>query len=147
MAIFCRIWGAGPSTAEQWYSQGHRSLTDLRTSAKLTSHQRVGLDLFDDLDERMSRQEAAEIEAVVASHAKTVGADVLEVTACGSYRRGKPTCGDLDVLVTPTTPGHSDDLQGVFDRLLESMRGSGFLTHDLTVQSSGSQQVINKIEA
>ena len=79
----------GPSTAEMWYRQGHRSLADLRSpGCKLTSHQRVGLELFDDLDERMGRDEAAEIEAAVARHAKDISPE-LEITACGSYRRGK----------------------------------------------------------
>ena len=37
---------------------------DLRgPGCKLTSHQRVGLELFDDLYERMGRNEAAEIKA------------------------------------------------------------------------------------
>ncbi len=43
----------------------------------------------------------------------------LEVIACGSYRRGKPTCGDLDILIT-----HHDDviLEGFFDQLLDKLR-------------------------
>lgn len=46
----------------------------------------------------------------------------LLCVACGSYRRGKPTCGDVDVLVThPDGQSH----RGVFNKLLDSLRRSG----------------------
>jgi len=134
--LFNRIWGVGPTTAESWYTQGFRSLQDLRQKAKLSRQQQVGLRLFDDLDERMPREEAAEIEASVRDHAMRINPG-LEVIACGSYRRGKATCGDLDVLVTHPDTGQ---LTGVFDQLLHSMRKSGFLTDDLTIQTNGNQQ-------
>ena len=62
----------------------------------------------------------------------------LEVIGCGSYRRGKKTCGDLDVLVT-----HEDEdaLDELFERILGKLRKTGFLTNDLTVQKDGNQQV------
>lgn len=42
--------------------------------------------------------------------------------ACGSYRRGKATCGDVDVLITqPDGKSH----KGVFSKLLQSLRDSG----------------------
>ena len=46
----------------------------------------------------------------------------LEVITCGSYRRGKPTCGDVDILVT-----HSDGRshRGVLPRLVEEGKESG----------------------
>lgn len=46
----------------------------------------------------------------------------LVCVACGSYRRGKSTCGDVDVLVThPDGQSH----RGVFNKLLDSLRRSG----------------------
>lgn len=46
----------------------------------------------------------------------------LVCVACGSYRRGKPTCGDVDVLVThPDGQSH----RGVFSKLLDSLHRSG----------------------
>lgn len=46
----------------------------------------------------------------------------LVCVACGSYRRGKPTCGDVDVLVThPDGQSH----RGVFNKLLDSLHRSG----------------------
>lgn len=45
-----------------------------------------------------------------------------EVVVCGSYRRGKPTCGDVDVLITHPD-GHSHEL--IFRPLLARLRDSG----------------------
>lgn len=46
----------------------------------------------------------------------------LVCVACGSYRRGKATCGDVDVLVThPDGQSH----RGVFNKLLDSLHRSG----------------------
>ncbi|XP_011906956.1 PREDICTED: DNA polymerase lambda isoform X5 [Cercocebus atys] len=43
----------------------------------------------------------------------------LLCVACGSYRRGKATCGDVDVLIThPDGRSH----RGIFSRLLDSLR-------------------------
>lgn len=46
----------------------------------------------------------------------------LEVITCGSYRRGKSTCGDVDILVT-----HSDGRshRGVLPQLVEEGERSG----------------------
>uniref|UniRef100_A0A4W3J629 DNA polymerase n=1 Tax=Callorhinchus milii TaxID=7868 RepID=A0A4W3J629_CALMI len=61
----------------------------------------------------------------------------LLAMACGSFRRGKPTCGDVDVLVThPDGRSHC----GVFSKILSALRASGFLTDDLLWQDSGKQQ-------
>ena len=63
--------------------------------------------------------------------------DGLEVVTCGSYRRGKPTCGDVDILVThPDGRSH----RGVFGQLLERGRQEGFLTDDLSVHNDPEGQ-------
>ena len=41
---------------------------------------------------------------------------------CGSYRRGKPTCGDVDILVThPDGRSH----KGIFSRLIQLLKEDG----------------------
>ena len=63
--------------------------------------------------------------------------DGLEVVTCGSYRRGKPTCGDVDILVThPDGRSH----KGVFTQMLEKGKEEGFLTDDLSVHSDPEGQ-------
>ena len=92
MTIFV-VWGVGPSTAEQWYYQGMRTLDDLKKADTehenfLNRHQKIGLELFEDLDQRMTRTEAAEIEAYIRKSVLEIDKD-FEIIACGSYRRGK----------------------------------------------------------
>ncbi len=46
----------------------------------------------------------------------------LVAMACGSYRRGKATCGDVDVLIThPDGKSH----KGVFSKVLQTLHDSG----------------------
>lgn len=46
----------------------------------------------------------------------------LVAMACGSYRRGKATCGDVDVLIThPDGKSH----KGVFSKVLQILHDSG----------------------
>ncbi|NXQ94421.1 DPOLL polymerase, partial [Sagittarius serpentarius] len=121
LELFSNIWGAGVKTAQMWYQQGFRTLDDIRTKATLTSQQAVGLKHYTDFLERMPRAEAAEIEQTVRQAALALKPGLVCV-ACGSYRRGKPTCGDVDVLVThPDGQSH----RGVFSKLLDSLHRSG----------------------
>ncbi|XP_037660529.1 DNA polymerase lambda isoform X3 [Choloepus didactylus] len=118
LEVFSNIWGAGIKTAQMWYQQGFRSLEDIRSKAFLTTQQAIGLKHYDNFLERMPREEAAEIEQMVRESAQALNPRLLCV-ACGSYRRGKATCGDMDVLVThPDGWSH----QGILSRLLDSLR-------------------------
>ncbi|XP_004616395.2 DNA polymerase lambda isoform X3 [Sorex araneus] len=136
LELFSNIWGAGTKTAQMWYQQGFRSLDDIRDQASLTTQQAIGLKHYDDFLERMPREEAAEIEQTVRESAQALSPGLLCV-ACGSYRRGKASCGDVDVLVThPDGRSH----QGILSRLLESLRQQGFLTDDLVSQEENGQQ-------
>ncbi|XP_068817540.1 DNA polymerase lambda [Capricornis sumatraensis] len=136
LELFSNIWGAGTKTAQMWYNQGFRSLEDIRNHACLTTQQAIGLKHYDDFLDRMPREEAAEIEQTVREAAQALNPGLLCV-ACGSYRRGKATCGDMDVLLTHPD-GHSH--QGVFSRLLDSLRQQGFLTDDLVSHEENGQQ-------
>jgi hypothetical protein len=79
----------------------------------------------------------AKIEEIVRQHALKLDHS-LELTTCGSYRRGKPDCGDIDILITSkrvcsnckhqthneqTSQGHS-----LIALLVASLHKAGFLT-------------------
>jgi hypothetical protein len=69
------IWGVGHATASKWASRGIRSVKELRyvlkhdpdRAAKLNVSrcQRIGLDRYEDLLDRMSRSEAEQIGNIV----------------------------------------------------------------------------------
>lgn len=57
----------------------------------------------------------------VRSAAKVIK-EGLELTVCGSFRRGKETCGDVDILIT-----HPDGVshENIFKPLLEKLKENG----------------------
>ncbi|XP_067129413.1 DNA polymerase lambda-like [Centruroides vittatus] len=125
--LFTKIWGAGPTTAEQWVQQGLYTLEDLNSKAKLSFQQKIGLKYFDDFLDRMPREEAKQIAETVKSVALSLNPGLI-IEACGSYRRGKQTCGDLDILIT-----HSDreSHKSILSDLINKLHEQGFLTDDL----------------
>uniref|UniRef100_A0A674EQW5 DNA-directed DNA polymerase n=1 Tax=Salmo trutta TaxID=8032 RepID=A0A674EQW5_SALTR len=115
LEMFTNIWGAGAKTAQLWYTQGFRTLEDIH-----------------DFLDRMPREEAAAIE----KNAQFLDPGLLAM-ACGSYRRGKDTCGDVDVLIShPDGKSH----RGVFSKVLQSLHQSGFLTDDLVSHEESGEQ-------
>ena len=67
ITLFLGVWGAGPATAQTWFSQGFRSLEDLTNKASLTRHQKVGLRLYEDLNQRIPSDEVAIIHQTVGT--------------------------------------------------------------------------------
>ena len=65
----------------------------------LTKGQRIGLKYFQDFEERIPRKEIEATEKILRSEIQRLDPD-YEITICGSYRRGLPTSGDIDVLLT-----------------------------------------------
>lgn len=127
--LFTKIWGAGPSTAQKWVQQGFRSLEELAAKGNLSSQQKIGLKHFHDFLDKMPYAEAGLIADTVKTAALSIQPG-LEVIPCGSYRRGRAMCGDVDVLIThPDGKSH----EGVLCKILQILHESNFLTDDLAV--------------
>ncbi|CAE6358650.1 unnamed protein product [Rhizoctonia solani] len=108
--LFQGIYGVGPQTAHSWYVRGLRTLADIRNRMDgivLSPAQELGLQYYTDLRRRMPRGEAAEIFRLIKAVALQFD-PMLNIEIMGSFRRGKPTCGDIDILITrPTSDGKS----------------------------------------
>jgi DNA polymerase lambda len=68
----------------------------------LSKNQKIGLKYVDEFKVRIPRDECTIIVDKIKEKLKEMSEpnDVYEAIACGSYRRGKPDCGDIDILIT-----------------------------------------------
>ncbi len=95
-----RVVGIGPAKAKDLVGQGITTLDDLRRHEdKLTKAQRIGLKHFADFEKRIPRDEIKRVETFVVRILKKLDPRYKAVV-CGSYRRGQPTSGDIDFLLT-----------------------------------------------
>eukprot|EP00056_Hartaetosiga_gracilis_P018435 m.761 g.761 ORF g.761 m.761 type:complete len:208 (+) comp673_c0_seq1:41-664(+) len=93
----------------------------------LTENQQIGVELYEELQQRIPRKEVDEIVAFVKKAVLGINNKCV-FEACGSYRRGKQTCGDVDLLIS-----HRDPVvrQQLFNIIIPQLKKKGFLTHDL----------------
>jgi DNA polymerase lambda len=105
LEAFQNIYGVGPKKAEQLIADGYTTMEQLRAAAAkdaklLNKNQRIGLTYYNDLLLRIPRAEMDE-------HATTLMAAkpaALEGVIVGSYRRGQPNSGDIDMLIRTASP-------------------------------------------
>eukprot|EP00742_Colponemidia_sp_Colp-10_P010216 GILJ01011208.1.p1 GENE.GILJ01011208.1~~GILJ01011208.1.p1 ORF type:complete len:660 (+),score=72.48 GILJ01011208.1:80-2059(+) len=131
--LYARIWGAGPKACERWYTLGYRTYEDLLSHNELNQQQKVGLKYVDEFEQRIPREEVQMLEEVIRSAAVKVDSK-LQLQICGSYRRERPTCGDIDVVLYHPEGGHRQS----FFRLIERLRKDKFLTDDLATPTTSS---------
>ena len=108
--VFCKIWGVGPATASNLYHQmGFRTIEAIRKNPQsLSNRQRIGLKYYEELQERIPRQEVDRIFHSVLAIAQGLDSSTWGYL-CGSHRRRKPDSGDVDVLlILPPIPGGAD---------------------------------------
>ncbi|CAG8724888.1 12111_t:CDS:10 [Dentiscutata erythropus] len=139
---FGDIFGVGAFTAMKWYAKGYRTFDDIIKNVDLTHAQRIGIEYFDELQEKILRDEVTEISNRVKEAAYKVDPDLLCIPV-GSYIRGQPTCGDIDILITKKNDGDGKINYGAFSKLLAILHEEGLLTHDLT-QPHGKEKVSSK---
>lgn len=135
LKLFTGVWGAGPKTAELWVARGFKTLDDL-PEEELTFQQKIGVRHYDDINEKMPRSEVAEFEKLIRGHAEEVGSGlVMEV--CGSYRRGRPMCGDIDILLSHT---EGNLHQQYLSTLLNKLKDVNLITDDLITVDNEAQR-------
>ena len=142
------VWGIGTETARKLHREDRVStVAQLRALAerqpgKLSANQHVGLRFYEEFKERIPRDE---VEAL-AGHVEDAVAAVCpgcSVTVAGSYRRGKTSCGDIDVLLCPSeefirggsqgAPGATvDTVENILPAVLARLRTRGVVTDDLS---------------
>ncbi|KAF9112172.1 hypothetical protein BGX27_003834 [Mortierella sp. AM989] len=129
--LFRSVYGVGSEKATEWYNKGLRTLDDLRKLPDLTKNQISGLRYYDDLLKRIPRSEVEKVGSVVESTAKALHTDI-QSQVTGSYRRGKPDCGDIDIVVARPNVDNGDELFDIMEHILNDLTNQGFLVDHLS---------------
>ncbi len=137
--IFLKIYGVGIKQADKWVAQGHRTLQDLKEKVKLNESQRIGLEHFDDLNERIPRWEVGALAGVVKEKAAEIDGSV-EFIIGGSYRRGSKDSGDIDLIITKKGTTTSQNLLPFLEKLVQRLTAGGFLTASLASFSGNTSK-------
>lgn len=92
---FKKIFGVGPKTAEKFYQAGYRTVEDVGLYAPLTDAQRLGVMYYYHLLERIPRSEIDQFKCLFEdTFPRSARWEIV-----GSYRRGTPDSGDIDVII------------------------------------------------
>ena len=102
---------------------------------KLNSHQLLGVKWFHDMSQKIPRNEVQCAERILKAAAKHMNAE-LQVTLCGSYRRGRPKSGDIDCLLTHPGIATMAELESypvnILAKFVELLTNLDFLIDHLT---------------
>lgn len=166
MLQISKVWGIGDKTAEKLVKMGYHSVADLREKGLhlLTAQQLIGLNYYEELLEKIPRAEVERIYMTVNESCQKIlpGAECI---VCGSYRRGRPESGDVDILILPppvsstsaiSTSSTSSEVAkdhpiysishehfSALPCLVKALSDSGFLTDHLTLPK-GYHTAINE---
>ena len=126
LAAFQQIYGVGPKKAEQLVAAGYTTIAALRAAAAATPdilnrNQHIGLRYYEPLLTRIPRTEMDQHAALLLAHKPTA----LQGTIVGSYRRGRPDSGDIDMLLC--TPRPTDDSSAALTAYVTALQSAGYI--------------------
>lgn len=133
---FKDIWGVGSAIADKLFRHGYRSISDIRENIPsfFNHNQNIGLQFYEEFLEKIPREEVKQIsDRVEATANRLAGQRRLISIPCGSYRRGRAMCGDVDILMTFDDP---DSCEGFLSALVEELMKEGLVTHKLHVSDN-----------
>ena len=133
------IWGVGPSGAKKLLEAGFENIEQVRKGIAdrslnwLTRNQLVGVECYEDFQERFSRTEAQKIFEIIKARVVNMYPQA-EVKIMGSFRRGKNSCGDVDIHITSPkyydqVPTKVNYLGGLVDVLFQMKHLAFHLTY------------------
>ncbi|GJQ15565.1 hypothetical protein GpartN1_g7356.t1 [Galdieria partita] len=140
LRLFCGIHGVGPTTACLWYDQYHlRTLQDVKNfleRKRLEGHplaiKEYGLQYYDDLQQKISREEALHIFRQV-EHAFHEVDPHLSCWLVGGFRRGQEEGHDIDILGC-----HDVEENGHFGKLAQILKVMGKKFEYLSLEHDSS---------
>jgi NAD-dependent DNA ligase/DNA polymerase/3'-5' exonuclease PolX len=101
--ILADVYGIGPKKAKELVDGGITSIAQLRENQQLLNDiQKVGLQYYEDVLKRIPRSEIEDYKVIFDRAFPKVEDAKLEIV--GSYRRGAQASGDIDAIITSSSP-------------------------------------------
>ncbi|AZL89273.1 DNA polymerase family X protein [Megavirus baoshan] len=140
-----RVIGIGSSTAKKLITKyGITSVKELKKAIKngeveVSNAILLGLKYYGIVEGNIPRKEIDQVEKYLEKQAENINED-LEIMICGSYRRGKATSGDIDILIyhpgMKTTKEMLNpekyNLKPYFEIFISNLTKNGFLLDHMT---------------
>lgn len=129
------VHGIGPVKARELIEKnGIKSIDDLRRAVAenpglLNDVQKMGLKYYDDAILRIPRAEMMEHEKLILSALD----ERFKGTVVGSYRRGAPDSGDIDVLLTLPNEMSTKEQGDLFLHMIDLFREIGYIIDTLAL--------------
>ena len=145
------IYGVGNSRAKKWIEENNvRNIEDLKKEVskgniKITKNIETGLKYFDDLNQRIPREEIDVVKEIVQKELKKINSQLL-FEICGSYRRKNETSGDIDILISH--PKYIDENKefNFLNEILKNLRKQDLIVDDLTKNGNKKFMGICKVK-
>jgi DNA polymerase/3'-5' exonuclease PolX len=115
IALFKTVHGIGPAKALELYNEGKRTIKDLK-SAQLNTIQSLGVKWHNDITQRIPRIEIDMFGSYFNSILQGMRWDIA-----GSYRRGYPDSGDIDLLISSGDGVPKEVLENVVDLMQDKL--------------------------
>ena len=131
------IYGVGNSRAKKWIEENNvRNIEDLKKEVskgniKITKNIETGLKYFDDLKQRIPREEIDVVKEIVQKELKKINPQLL-FEICGSYRRKNETSGDIDILISHPKYIDENKEYNFLNDILKNLRKLDLIVDDLT---------------
>ncbi|KAL0222234.1 hypothetical protein RCL1_002088 [Eukaryota sp. TZLM3-RCL] len=142
-----KVSGIGSNLANELYDLGARTTNDLLQShlyERLTNHVKIGLKYLQDISHRIPRSVIEQIADVFAGVFESLNFH-CKMDIVGSYRRGYPDSGDVDLLVTVNDDVAEDQIEEISELVLGSLTTSGLIPED-GILSQASSRVLGIIK-
>jgi DNA polymerase/3'-5' exonuclease PolX len=149
-----QVTGIGDAKAKSLIEKGIFNIDMLKNAIAndeidVTHHVQIGVKYYYDFNQRIPRDE---IHIFKKCFDKIFSKLNLKYEICGSYRRGKETCGDMDILVTGPELKTDKDIKdiNIMNTVIAALKSSkllvedGTLTPDAVKKFMGTCKLLNK---
>lgn len=140
--ILTEIHGIGPKKAQELIDKDILTIQDLKDSdVKLNDIQKLGLEYYDEISQRIPRKEIEKFEIMFYSVFQKYAPVDSKFEIVGSYRRGNSNSGDIDIIITNI---HNN--QNTLDKILEGLENDNSISIRFLSRGKTKSMAIVKIE-